>query len=190
MKLIRWLCDKIAALLLTTILLPFAVSLVSKVKTGHWLGWFKLTLASWWIVFGFGLGMLAWAVVTIVRRRIIRLREPCASTGVFIPPPFGWLPMGELLHAGVVWRVRAHAPDPLGASDANEIDLSTIEAEVPPRCSQCGTEIEESRSFWGGYLWRCVSCRFKKRHRNSYYREQKRVAKIAKRRLEKTHLEE
>jgi len=34
--------------------------------------------------------------------------------------------------------------------------------ETPPRCPKCETELEETRSFWGGYIWKCVNCGFKK----------------------------
>jgi len=152
------------------------------------LRWFEQIPASWGIVSGFV--MLAWFVVILICRRINCLREPYARTGVFFPPTFGWISLGELPYRGVVWRIRVDAPGSSGASDPNEIDLSTIEAEVPPKCPECQTEIEESRSFWGGYLWRCVNCRFKKRNRDSYFRTQARVEKIARRRFEESHLEE
>jgi ribosomal protein L37AE/L43A len=59
-----------------------------------------------------------------------------------------------------------------------------LDIDTPPRCPKCETEIEQTRSFWGGYVWKCVKCGFQKRNRESYYREGERAEKIARREFE------
>ena len=86
-------------------------------------------------------------------------------------------------YAGVIWIVRAPKPSELDL-EPPEITASDLELETPPRCPKCETEIEQSRSFWGGYVWKCVKCGFHKRNSDSYYREEERARKIAKRHWE------
>jgi ribosomal protein L37AE/L43A len=98
----------------------------------------------------------------------------------FSSAPFGWELLGTLKYLGVTWRITAPKDDPWGS-----FSISRIEVETPPRCSRCGTEIEQSHSFWGGYIWKCVGCNFKKRNGDSYYDEGRRAGKIARNKFEK-----
>ena len=65
-----------------------------------------------------------------------------------------------------------------------DIESENIEVEIPPRCPQCKTELEETKKFWGGYKWGCVNCGFTKKNSESWYIERDRVEKIAKRKFE------
>jgi ribosomal protein L37AE/L43A len=98
--------------------------------------------------------------------------------------PYGdWMDVGRLNYAGVIWIVRAPKP-PWHQLDAEPISVDDLELQTPPRCPKCETEIEQTQSFWGGYIWKCVRCGFKKRNSESYYREEERAKKIARREFE------
>jgi ribosomal protein L37AE/L43A len=185
MKIAQFLLDKIVAPLLVVLLTPIIIGIGSKIKTGDWIEWFGLIPNTLWIVFG--LFILLWIIVIAIRRRVKQLQELDAGPGIFVisTPAFGWITIGKLNYAGVVWRVRAPAPDPWEPFNPSKISPSSIEVETPPRCPKCETEIEQSHSFWGGYIWRCVSCGFQKRNRDSYYKESERAEKIARREWEK-----
>jgi len=185
MKISRFFLDKIVAPLLVMLLTPVAISIGSKIVTGDWLKWFVLIPNILWIVSG--LFILLWIIVIAIRKRVKQLRKLDANSGIFvIPNPFWkWIPIGELNYAGVVWIFCAPAPDPWEDLNPSRIYSSSIVVKIPPRCPRCGTEIEESHSFWGGYIWRCVKCGFRKRNRGSYYKESDRAEKIAKREWEK-----
>ena len=100
-------------------------------------------------------------------------------------PLCGWVSIGELSFVGARWRVLTPAPLPWDEFDPLAISPSYIEIATPPRCPNCGTEIEESRNFWGKYIWLCVNCKWKVKHSKSYFYESTRAKKIAKRWWEK-----
>lgn len=95
----------------------------------------------------------------------------------------------ELSYVDVIWQIQTHGQSPILGFDLRKVNPSTIEANTPPRCPKCKTELEEESSFWGGYVWRCVQCGYKKRNRKNFYTESDRATRIAKREWEK-HLEE
>ena len=180
------LLDKVGYPLLVALMTPFAFSVISKARTRGWSKWYTYIPMSWWMVLALGVpGLIVFA---ITRKRRKRLEELNAGPPIRIVsmPLFGWVTIGRLTYADVVWLVRAHAPNPIADLDRREqVDACTIEVETPPRCPDCETEIEESHSFWGGYVWKCVGCGFKKRSRDSYYDEEERAEKIARRQFEK-----
>jgi len=185
MKIVQFLLDKIVAPLLVVLLTPIIISIASKINTGDWMEWFSLIPNTLWIVFG--LVIFLWVIIIAIRSRVKQLQKLDAGPGVFVisTPAFGWITIGKLNYAGVVWRVRAPAPSPWESFNLSMISPSNIEMETPPRCPKCETELEQSHSFWGGYIWRCVGCGFQKRSRDSYYKEGERAEKIARREWEK-----
>lgn len=186
MKIIQFLLDKIIAPLLVALLTPIIIGIASKINTGDWMEWFGLIPNTLWIVFG--LVIFLWVIVIAIRNRVKRLQKLDADPGVFVisTPVFGWITIGKLNYAGVVWRIRTPAPDPWKSFNPSRISPSSIEVETPPRCPKCETELEQSHSFWGGYIWRCIRCDFQqKRNRDSYYKEGERAEKIAGREWEK-----
>jgi len=185
MRIVQFLLDKIVAPLLVVLLTPIMIGIVSKINTGDWMKLFGFIPNTLWIVFG--LVIFLWIVMIVIRRRIRQLQELNAGPGIFAisTPAFGWITIGKLNYAGVVWRIRAPAPTPWESFNPLRISPSSIEVETPPRCPKCETELEQSHSFWGGYIWRCVGCVFLKRNRDSYYKESERAEKIARREWEK-----
>jgi ribosomal protein L37AE/L43A len=185
MKIIQFLLDKIVAPLVVALLTPIIIGVASKINTGDWIKWFGLIPKTFWIIFG--IVIVLWVIIIAIRNRVKQLQELDAGPGVFVVsiPTSEWVIIGKLNYAGVVWRVRAPALATRESFNSSRISPSSIEVETPPRCPKCGTELEESRSFWGGYIWKCVGCGFQKRNRDSYYREKDRVEKIARREWEK-----
>lgn len=182
MKIIQFLLDKIVAPLVVMVLTPIIIGTASKINTGNWMKWFGLIPKRAWIIFG--LIIFLWIAIIVIRNRLKQLQKLNAGPRIFVisTPVFGWITIGKLNYAGVVWRVRAPAPEPWKSFDPSSISQSSIEVETPPRCPKCETELEQSHSFWGGYAWRCD---FQKKNRDSYYREAERAEKVARREWEK-----
>jgi ribosomal protein L37AE/L43A len=187
MKIIQFLLQKIVAPLVVGLLTPIIIGIASKINTGDWTKCFGLIPKTLWIIFG--VVIFLWVIIIAIRNRVKQLQELDVGPGAYYitsDPPFGWVTIGKLNYAGVVWRVREPAsPVPWEPFNSSRISPSSIEVEIPPRCPKCETELEESHSFWGGYIWKCVMCGFQKRNRDSYYREKDRVEKIARREWEK-----
>jgi ribosomal protein L37AE/L43A len=183
-KIVCPLIDKIVCPLMVALLTPIIIGIASKVSTGDWIKWFSLIPRAARIIFG--LVIFLWVIVIAIRSRVKQLQNLDAGPAIFVisTPIFGLVTIGKLNYAGLVWVIRAPAPALWKSFTPSEISPSSIEVETPPRCPKCGTEIEESHSFWGGYIWRCVRCDFKKRNRNNYYREEERAEKVARREWE------
>lgn len=185
MKIVQFLLDRIVVPIVVVLLTPIIIGTLSQINTGDWIEWFDLIPKTGWIIFG--LVIFLWVIGIVIYKRVKQLQKLDTGPRVFFTstPPFGWITVGKLNYAGVVWRVRAPAAAPWESFDHLSISPSDIEVETPPRCPTCETEIEQSHSFWGGYIWRCAGCNFQKRKRDSYYREQGRVEKIARRQWER-----
>jgi hypothetical protein len=84
----------------------------------------------------------------------------------------------DITYKDIVWEVFARSPNPPPRSSL----LAKNE-----KCKKCGMRLEESESFFWGYLWKCIGCGFKKRNRDSFGKESERVERIADRELEKQY---
>jgi ribosomal protein L37AE/L43A len=185
MKTGHFFLDKIIAPLIVALLTPTIVSISSKVKTGNWTSWINHVPKIILIIFA--LLIFIWIVFIAIRKRIKFIKEENRSPGIFTisNPLFGWIAIGKLDYAGLIWRISAPSPAPWESFNPSNISPSRIEADTPPRCPKCETEIEESHNFLGGYVWKCVRCGFRKRNKNSFYKEVDRAEKIARREWEK-----
>jgi len=182
MKVINLLLDKIVVPVLLALLIPIVTGIGSKASTGNWLEWFASVPSQVWItlaiIFAF------WILVIVIRTRIKHLHKESQSPISIISIPYGgWRNVGKLKYADVIWIVRAPAT-PWYELDPKPITSQDLDIDIPPRCPECETEIEQTQSFWGGYIWKCVKCGFQKRNRESYYREEERAKKIARRDFE------
>lgn len=182
MKVVNLLLDKIIVPILLAFLIPVVTGIGSKASTGNWLEWFASIPNQVWITIG--AIIFLWIIIIAIRSRRRQLHKNDSPAISIISVPYnGWIPLGKLPYAGVIWMVRV--PKPLiWDIEPQGISPSDIELEIPPRCPKCQTEIEQSRSFWGGYTWKCPKCGFRKRNSDSYYREEERARKIAKRDFE------
>lgn len=178
MKIFKYLIDKYINPVIVTIITTTIIALGSKAYTGKWLEWFKLVPLTTLKIFG--VLIFLWIIIIFIFRRVKYLKYldgPFAASSY--TAPYGWISLGNIEYNKVIWRIRSPKKDPYGSYSKSYIDV-----ETPHRCPNCETELEQSHSFWGGYIWKCVMCDFKKRNRESYYREEKRVEKIARRTLE------
>lgn len=179
MKVVNFLFDKIIVPLLVAFLASIIIGIGSKISTGNWWEWFINIPSKVWIIFG--AIIFLWIIVVVIRYRLRRIHKDDSPAISIISVPYnGWMNIGKLPYAGVIWIVRAPKPSELDL-EPPEITASDLDLETPPRCPKCETEIEQSRSFWGGYIWKCARCGFHKHNRDSYYREEERARKIAKR---------
>lgn len=182
MKVVNFLLDKLFAPILLALLIPVVTGIGSKASTGNWLEWFTSVPSQVWIMLLIIFAL--WILVIAIRFRIKHLREGGYSPISIISVPHGgWRNIGKLKYADVVWIVRAPTP-PWYELDPKPITPHDLDIDTPPRCPKCETEIEQTQGFWGGYIWKCVKCGFKKRNPKSYYREEERAKKIARRDFE------
>jgi len=182
MKVVNFLLDKIIAPILLALLIPVVTGIGSKASTGNWFEWFASVPNQVWITLAAIFAI--WILAIAIRYRIKQLRKESHSPISIISVPYGgWRNIGKLKYADVIWIVRAPAP-PWHELDPEPISAYDLDLQTPPRCPKCETEIEQTQSFWGGYIWKCVKCGFHKRNRESYYREEERAKKIARRDFE------
>lgn len=178
MKIFKYLIDNYVNPVIVVILTTIIVALVSRVSSGKWEEWFILIPLIIWKIFV--VLIILWIIIIFIFKRAKYLKD---SDGPFFhssyAAPYGWISLMNFNYNDVIWRIRSPKSDPYGS-----FSKSFIEVETPPRCPNCETELEQSHSFWGGYIWKCVMCNFKKRNRESFYVEGKRAEKIAKRNLE------
>lgn len=93
--------------------------------------------------------------------------------------------IGEIKYKGVKWVVRAPKPIKFEMElEYMERIANDIVVNIPPKCPNCGVELEQSKGWIYGYIWRCIDCGFSKKNKESYYTEAKRAEKLYKRDLE------
>ena len=177
MNIAQFLRDQIVAPLVVTVLASIIIGIASQISTGYWMTWFDLIPITAWKIFG--IIIILWIIIA----RSKQLQKSNTGPRVIIGP-LKWTPIGKLPFAGVVWKLRASEFALMERTIRPNIDVE-IDVEIPPRCPECETELEESHSFWGlWYNWSCVRCGFQKRNRHSYYQEQERAKKLARREWE------
>jgi len=186
MKVIKYLLNKLAIPLLLGTLTPLMVSIVSKINTGEWLKLFLLIPKKAWLIFA--ISICLWLILAVIYKRIMKIRELDSrmAIGIISVPLYGWIKIGEYPYKGVIWVVQTPAETSWrGGIELSRIKIEEIDIDTPPRCPICKTEIEEYHNFFGGYIWKCVSCGFKKRNKESYFHQSDSVKRIVKREIEK-----
>jgi len=179
MNALRIILRNLATPILVLFLTPLITGAGSVFATGNWWKWFGLVPIELWII----LAVVAvfWMIVI---QRLKRVQQGSRSLISFITIPYdGWKTVSQASYAGVLWNVRVPCPSKWDL-DPRPVAPHDLDIATPPRCPNCQTELEETQSFWGGYVWRCAACGFKKRNRDSYYREAERVEKIMRRQYE------
>lgn len=171
--------------LLKNLVLPLIVGIIllilstfgSFVSTGNWLEWIRAIPLYVWAIFGL------WFIGVLIFRRFNKIKDtgPYIGVGYYSYERHN---VGELSHAGVIWRIYVDYTDPFDTYDTTK--LRNFDAESTPRCPEkkCRTELDEEKSFWGGYIWLCPRCGFKIRNRNSFITESGKAAKIARSEIE------
>lgn len=191
MKIVEFLLDRIV-FWIVTLLTPIIISVLSKVTTGNWMKWFSILPKIFWIIFG--VFILFWLVIIVIYKRFKKIREYFLPGESMVRFPEFYKVINlikKLDYAGVKWViiVPERMYDKLSNDSLREISSAWIEVDTPPRCPNCEAELEQSLGFFGGYVWKCIVCGFKKRNRNSYYIEVERAKRIAKLLWEKLSLD-
>lgn len=136
-------------------------------RTGQPLALLRRVPANVWWAVGGGVvvAVIAVLVAVIWRTRLNRRYEHADPViAVTRQPLFGWREF-EVEYVGMLWRLVVplppswHATGPLGFSAAD------ARVEGRPRCSKCGTGLEEHRTAFVRYRVRCVGCDFSIRQR-------------------------
>jgi len=174
------LFEKLLIPLAITVLTPIATALGSKIVSGSWTEWIEKVPIPAWIVFG--TAMLLWIAGVLVRKRLKTIRESEIDYSPAWVPPWGWIEVYELEHAGVLWTVLVPVPVRGGRTffDPMSVSSSELNIAIPPKCPNCQTELEEKLRFFGGYKWECIRCGFEKRNKDKFGREKRRALKLAK----------
>ena len=173
---LKWLLENIFLPILLIILTPIITGIVSKVSTGDSFKLFGTTPVLVWVILA--VIFVAWIAYAIHHRIKNLQKENWSPVSLRFAPSGGWKTIHTIDYAGVIWNVRV----PVQASSfeiKRVLAPHDLDIEIPPRCPSCKTELEQRRSFWWWYDWKCVKCGFQRRNRDSYYEEAKRVGKIA-----------
>ena len=110
---------------------------------------------------------------------VITQKEKIKLIGSAPPAPPALQKVDTITYKDVTWDIVAPTRHPREKPDDYARRLPTIgEARIPPKCPKCGVVLEETKGMLYGHIWRCVSCGFKKRTRDSFFVEGGRAEKI------------
>ena len=175
------LLDKVGYPLLVGLLMPIVVTIGSQWATGDYGIWFAQVPYIGRVGFVLFIGL--WLGVVLIRKRLKGI-EP-SGIRTFTASRWGYEDIWNINYGGVKWRAKAPLPSPHSLQRGPDLTPSRIRIRTRPRCPECETELEESRSFWWGYIWKCVGCGWRKRSKDNFSRVEERVEKIAQRKMEK-----
>lgn len=153
-------------------LISFTIS--SQITTGNAFQWTQGLETIHWIIL---------AIVVIAAASLIgiayRKHQLNHRGGVAIIRPYYLRPVWlfDYPYADVLWEVYTSSR----AQISHEQD---IQVRVPPKCKNCQTKLEESKGFWGGYMWKCIGCGFSKKNRDYFSKEANRAERLAERQLQ------
>ena len=160
------------------VLTPSAIAIGSYMTTGNVMDW--IYLVPWWgWNLSFGVNTV-WIIAIIVTHRLKEIKKPGISVTPF--SSYGYGEIGSIDYADVKWRVQAPFKEPWGG--LLDYTPKRIRISTPPRCPKCETKIEEEKTFWGGYIWKCPTWDFSKRSQQRCYNVSKSVENIAQRDVE------
>ena len=169
---------------LVTLFAALAAPLISWLKTGSFVEIFKEIPLHIWIFFL--LVVIVWFFGTLISKRYAKIKLYNSSSIVIGDVGFSGYDLktiDEFPYKKVIWEIQ-HPIASSWMSYSPNFSPENIKITIPPRCPTCRTELEETKSFWGGYKWRCVNCGFKQKNKEDWYTEAQRVKKLAKRGLE------
>lgn len=178
---VKWLLENIVVPILLIVLAPAITTIVSKVSTDDWFKFFSTTPVVVWAILA--IILVPWTMYAIHHRTKHIQEENWSSKPLRFKPSGGWKSIDTVKYADVIWNVRV----PVQASTFRRSEVVTRDAldiEIPPRCPKCGTELEQTKNFWGRYVWKCVNCGFHKRNRDDFSREERRVIKLARKQFD------
>ncbi len=84
------------------------------------------------------------------------------DTEILCQAEYGTYTAANVPYDGILWHIKAlNNPSLEMLRGIDKYDSLLI--EIPPKCPVCKSDLFERLSFWGGFLWECKRCRFKKR---------------------------
>lgn len=115
-------------------------------------------------------------------KRINELNRKSKSRLFDIDPNYSWSTFKKSGYFGVLWEFRT-LPSNISINSSKSVELidnSKFDVKPRPLCPKCKNELSESRSFFGGYNWKCLKCNFKKRNKNNFKIEAVNIENIIK----------
>jgi ribosomal protein L37AE/L43A len=181
-KIAKFFSEHLIMPLIVAILTPIATAIASYFGTGDWFQYFLAAPRIVW--YSIGVLLLIWATVLLIVKRFRKIRE-YESPGIFrlMEPRWGQVEMVDIPHKNVVWTVIVPATAPWEPGSHLPLIPANLDVDTPPRCPNCNTELTEKKAFWGGYLWSCPNCTFKKRGPENFFTISDEVLRIARRHL-------
>lgn len=185
MKFLKFLFTNFFTLFFTLIFTPFAISIISKLRTGDWFKYFA-DYSVEIIVIG-SLFFILWIVSLlyyIVLNKIKKRNE--SSYSPIQTPDYGWKYLKKEEYSGVLWTPRFPLFwEPESEFKLNKHTLDFLDIEIPPRCPKCKTELLEIKTIFGWYKLKCINCKFaaRKIYNISYHANQ--VERYVRRKIEK-----
>jgi ribosomal protein L37AE/L43A len=159
---------------------------ISKIKTGGWFTYFKIYKVEFIVVVG--LILLIWFALLVVYKLSKQIAERNHYSGMHVQTPeYGWKYLQNENYKKVIWRPRIPlfwGPD-IQPQEITKINFDELEIEVPPRCPKCETELDETKTIWGWFRWKCPECGFttRKIYNANFHSDQ--LTKVVKRKTER-----
>lgn len=177
--LVKYLFDNFLAPIIFAFIAPLAKSIESYFSSGDYSSW--ISSIKPWQIYVFIIIFSVWIIGVGIRKRYSTIKKD-TGVGAFTVSRYGYVDIGDLPYAGVIWKMMA--PRTHYVSNRLDYTPSALRVRTPPRCPKCQTKIEESRSFWWGYVWKCPRCNWRKRSSEKYYVVSHRAEKIVQREAE------
>jgi len=166
--------------LLVVAVVAAASMIYSRVSTGDFLAYFaKLRLYQWLLI------TIA-VFLTFAMAKIVSIaKQPLTSSTLHSGPTqadnTSYQELGEHLYQGVLWPVLQRATlrsDVVPSPDDFRVD-------IPPRCPNCKTDLDERKIFGGRLVWSCPRGDFRTTSSISYLAMQETVQKLVRGTLRK-----
>lgn len=184
-KMWKQFMDKIGWALLLVVLTPLAASIGSRILSGEWLAWLSSITSLYTLGFGSLCLMIGFVWYRISHLNKQNLPKPRRISVIHL---YGYRCIGKLTYKDVKWVVQVPNSSPCESLFPEE--TKDVSVKIHPLCPKCETEIEETKTFFGSYLWTCINCGYKTKNDISYVNESVRAENLAKSRVEKENFDE
>jgi ribosomal protein L37AE/L43A len=181
MKLLQ-LLDNVLSIVESIVGTVLALLTYSFVTTGDVFQIFQeIPTCAWYICIAI---IIIWLIIIIInnrRKNAKRQYHGVPFVGFAMSYNDEWIDIEDINYKDVIWKVKM-----LKRGRSTGLHDNDINVDIPPRCQKCGTKLEQSRTYFDKFIWKCVSCGFSKKNDDSWYVERDRVEKITQREVEKS----
>lgn len=169
--------EKIFYPVLSIIIATLIIAIVGQIIKDDWTTYYNY-LPKWvWI-----LGIIAFILVNFLTPLKFTKKNK-KNNSVFVAvnnPIFGYQKHSKLRYKNVDWYARFPKRNSWDV-DASRIDPEIIEIEEFPYCPNCDNiELDEKKSRFGKYKWKCIGCGFVAKNKLSAKDESKNALKLVK----------